>query len=213
MLRLSARSTTLAFLTAAFIAVSPGVSRADTWSLGVAGGYAGGLKVTTTRPYPSGPYTFESSSISAPGTAIAAVQLLRALNQHFSFAGQVAYLPYGHEFNYDYAHHVPIAFGIRYTPVSDPDRRGIPYVELNPALVWTRWRTFDYGDARRTSLRPGLIAGLGLHGKLGDRVAIDLGLRYFLSSSDKGQDRAPIAEETLEGMRQGAILFGLYYTL
>ena len=87
-----------------------------------------------------------------------------------------------------------------------------PYVELSPGLVWSRWRVGSYGDYRGTSVQPGFTTGFGFHGKVVGKVAMEVGFR-FLFSTDTKRSRAPGVTETMEGLRQTAILAGLSYAL
>jgi len=186
----------------------PRHSPAETWSLGIAGGYAGRFDATSTT------YSWNSrpGTSIAPGTTIWSMQLLRDLDQHVGLTGHATYLPYGDAIRSNRAEHVAVAIGARYYPVAEGEQRGRLYLELSPALVWSRWRVRNGTDAESFA-RPGLVAGVGVHGALIRRLGVDAGLRYFVSTGPETRPVGTTDVQTLKGLRQLGLLVGLYYAL
>jgi opacity protein-like surface antigen len=122
------------------------------------------------------------------------------------------YLSFG-EASYGQARFVPFAIGARYSPAAGDGRRGGPYVELSPALVWSRWKVHFYDVDQETAIRFGLIAGLGVHGKVANGVGIDIGLRYFLSGNGETRYAGPSDSQSLDGLDHAGLHFGLSYSL
>jgi hypothetical protein len=63
----------------------------------------------------------------------------------------------------------------------DRNERARPYIEILPALYAGKWSD-DLRDYSVSSLRPGLVAGLGVVGPLVGRVRIDVGMKAHLST-------------------------------
>lgn len=183
-----------------------GNARADGWSLGVSGGYVDDVRVSTTRT-PLGSYP-----IGADGTAFPSIQVLRRIGHHFGLSTHATYLPYGSVASWNRSEYLPIGVGVRYVPVSMTEWNAWPYVEFSPGLVWSRWRVGSYGDYRGTSVQPGFTTGFGMRGKVVGKVAMEVGFR-FLFSADTKRNRVPGVTQTMEGLRQTAILAGLSYAL
>lgn len=124
---------------------------------------------------------------------------------------QAAFLPYGDRFTR--TDQVPVSVGVRYRVTPEPRYDASPYIEVSPALVWSNWRGSDYYEGGGESVRPGLVAGLGVQGKAIGRIGVDFGARYFLSADAKVITRtgSPRPTQTLEGLKQLGFIFGVYY--
>lgn len=186
----------------------PSDYRASTWAVGVAGGGTNGI--TIARDYSYG----RVYPHRAEGTVFAAVHLLHDLGGHFSAIGQATYLSFGPGSGSYRVQHVPVGIGVRYRFVTGSSHRGSPYIDVSPAIAWSRWREpFDRVEV--SSFHPAMVAGLGAHGKLGERMELEIGLRYFLTSDGGTESRSPdgTRHRTLEGLNEAGVLVGLYYAL
>jgi hypothetical protein len=182
----------------------PAGARAATWALGAAAGWVGDFQAVT-RSYEF--YGLGEVKETLAGTGFPSIYLVRGPGAQFSFIANATYLAYGDESIR--ARHTPFGVGVRYTPLVGTDRRGSPYVDLSPALVWSDWDR--YGHDLSTALRPGLVAGLGVQSRLYQNVSVDIGLRYFLSA-DAAKAGTPIPQ-TLEGLNQAGLQIGFSYTV
>jgi hypothetical protein len=195
----------IGFLGAVVIAL-PGDARGGLWSLGVAGDWVEDGRVATRT------FASRSHAIGTSGTTGISVNVTRDLNRHVSMSGTLMYLSFG-EAPFSQARFVPLAIGARYSPTAGEKRLGGPYVELSPALVWSRWNVHFYDVDQETSIRLGLIAGLGVHGKVANAVGIDVGLRYFVSGGGETQYAGPWDSQSLDGLDHAGLHFGLSYSL
>jgi hypothetical protein len=203
--RAMTRCAAIGSLGTVFTITQPGFSQAGRWSVEAAGDYVESGRVATR--------TNESRSfgVGASGAPVYSLRLMRDLGRHVAMLGTLTYLPFGRDATSNRAQFVPVAFGVRLSPASGEGRKGGPYVELSPALVWSRWRVPYYGIDQATYLRPGLIAGLGVHGQVANGIGIDVGLRYFLSGNGGTLSARPSDSQSLEGLQRAGLHFGLTY--
>lgn len=180
----------------------------STWAVGIAGG--GTNSITIARSYSPG----IRYPLRADGTLFTAIHLLHDIGGHFSILGQANYLSFGPGYESYRVQHLPIGVGARYRFVTGPSYRGSPYIDISPAIAWSRWQAPFNREAEVSFFRPALIAGLGAHGSLGGRVEMEIGLRYFLTT-DGGERRSQVgpASHALEGLSEVGALVGLYYSL
>ena len=184
----------------------PVKAHATGWAVGTAGGYAEKFRSRTFR------FFERASEDHLDGTGFPLVSILSNPNGRIGMTAQIAFLPYGNK--YSRTDQVPVGVGARYRFTPGPQYEASPYVELSPALVWSNWRGGDYFEGGGSSVRPGLIAGLGVQGKVMGRIGLDFGARYFLSADAKTIERGtPEVSQTLKGLRQTGIVFGLNYRL
>ena len=183
----------------------PARAQESTWAVGVAGGGTDGLIAATTH------YDGHDFARRTDGTLFTAIHVLHDLGGHFSITGQANYLSFG---DHAGAQYLPVGLGARYKFTTDASHKGSLYVELSPAIAWSRWRAAFFNDWEESHFRPALIAGLGVHGRLGGRIELDFGLRYFFTA-DGAERHYPgtTTSQTLEGVNQVGALVGLYYAL
>lgn len=138
------------------------------------------------------------------------VDVLRGSDGHLTIAGHTAYIPYGD--GVTHAHHLVVGVGLRYSPRIRREHGGAPYVELSPALVWSNWKSELYGTYLRSAVHPGVIASVGVEGRVAGRVGMDFAVRYFLSADAQGQ-QAHTTSQTLKGLRQIGVAVGVNYSI
>lgn len=89
---------------------------------------------------------------------------------------------------------VPVAVGLRISPVVRPGESPQPFLEIAPALYWYRYRarvesSYWYGQPTRVStdaldrVVPGLVAGAVVPMRLFRGVGLEVGLSYYLTGT------------------------------
>jgi len=174
-----------------------------TWSAGLGGGY--------TSRYRTGYFTLDGGTY--PSASIA-----KTLGRRASLLMEGSYLSFGE--SYRRADFLPIGFGVRFSPIVNPERRGIPYVQVSPALIVTRLEVHNTtymltaitDDRGFTEVLPGLIVGAGIAGPIAGNLHLDLGLRYLCSTNVRDPERI-ISDGRLNGLSQVSVSTALALAL
>ena len=175
---------------------------AGTWSGGGTVGYALGTPSFRSHDFE------RANEVSMPGTSLCKVHVERDFNRHISLLGQAMYIPYRSS-QEGKVQHVPLSLGARYSLFAKDQRRGGPYIEVSPSIVWSHWRVPGFGWHEESGINPGLIAGFGVHGRPLGGLGMDVGVRYLLSDNGKTLRFDPNYWTELRGLRDTALILGL----
>ena len=112
---------------------------------------------------------------------------------------------------------VPLALGLRYTPVASTPGEPRPYIEISPALYWLSYETHDAErvttasfsgvNATDHALAAGGLFGLVVPGRITSRLGFEVGFSYLLSARLEGERRSFPGLNHLSMM--GGLSFGL----
>jgi len=145
----------------------------DTWQIGFGG------SVATKYAYKTLHFSFGDVDEHMDDTFMGTVSVARHLNGSLSLQTSLDYVNQLDPGPGERSRMASLAVGLRALLV--PERRAHPYVEAMPALYGAKW-TDEFSERSISSLRPGVLAGMGVVRDLGNRVHLDLGVRGHLSS-------------------------------
>jgi len=94
----------------------------------------------------------------------------------------------------------------------DPEERARPYLEMMPAVYAGRWSDDIRGNSI-TSVRPGLVAGMGIVGPLAGPIQFDLSLRGHLSAGWPALRDSYLGSDEYHGVKRMTIGARLIYGL
>lgn len=92
------------------------------------------------------------------------------------------------------------------------DHSTSPYLELAPALYAARWED-ELSSYSLTSIRPGLVAALGLESSLSSRWTLDVALRAHASAGWPEVGHLPSGEPDYRGVRRLSLGSTISYSL
>jgi hypothetical protein len=112
---------------------------------------------------------------------------------------------------------VPLALGLRYTPVASTPGVPRPYIEIAPALYWLSYETHDAEvfatgsfsgvNATDHALAAGGLFGLLVPGRVTSHLGFEVGFSYLLSARLEGERRS------FPGLNHVSMMGGLSFGL
>jgi len=92
---------------------------------------------------------------------------------------------------------VPLALGLRFSPMASSPELPRPYIEISPALYWLHYETYDGvrpagGSFLGTTASDQVLAAGGLFslvvpGRIASRLGFEIGFSYLLSETFEGE--------------------------